>query len=198
MQIIDSTNIPNDFIHKLVDYYLEEISSKPPDDIFRSIANITNTIMSYYLLVRKNNELCTDNDTISIADSGSDEDILLNQCKKLNYDNSAKDKSYLPQIDELLDNHEKFMLDISKQSLNIKTVENDFGTNTIIDESPTKNTNIISQSAIEIMEKNSIHEKHMDKLDEAFNKLYSRINTPFVNLVIVVVVLKFTTYLFGF
>ena len=216
IQTIDPTNIQNNFIYNLVDYYLEEISSQPPDNILQSVANITNTIMSYYLLVQKNSQRCA----TDITDSCLDENNL-SQCKELEkYLVSTTDKSCqnnlspivpftLTQIDELLDDHEKFMLDISKQSsVQVNPTNNDnnwqnsqstiIPENTITDISPIKNTNIISQSAIEIMTKDSTAEKHMDKLDEAFDKLYSRINTPFINLIIIVVVLKFATYLFGF
>ena len=53
LQTLDISNIQNDFIYKLVDYYLEEISKEQSDNLVQSITNLVDTLLSYYLLAQK-------------------------------------------------------------------------------------------------------------------------------------------------
>ncbi|XWV24619.1 putative ORFan [Tupanvirus deep ocean] len=296
MESFDITNIQNDFIYKLVDYYLDEISTEPSENIMQSIANLVDTIMSFYMLAQKSGVIDVTNSRKMLSlklGKHPNEDIILDQCQQLNNefeelekflvekskpkqnitqekiqentDNNIKIDCGLPEIDELLKNHEKFMSEVSKQSSDIRSIDNNSltisETKKIIVETSDinanitpmeviekitalenklkenietsentiknkfgKNTNIISQSAIENMAKNNITtdtnslntdekilikkyaeecsttstERHMDKLDEAFGKLYSRLNTPLINLIIAIIILKITTFLFGF
>lgn len=322
-KIFDITDIQNDFIYKLVDYYLEEISLEPSDNIPKSITNLVDTIMSYYLLAKKNGVIdLTNSRKLLILKMGkkpndillpeapivsqkkqnpSGNDILLNQCQQLkeefdelekyltksinepsnkNDQTNINSKSEFLQIDKLLQDHEKFMTDINKQSSDIKSIEKDFDfknkilstnkeqmnsnnshnktsseivpgltpveviekitelekklkedmqsvsntlTNKLVTSEKDKTSldsilnteekDIIKKISNEILalpkhQKNGLYtsngssstvtDNNMDKLDEAFKKLYSRLNTPLINLMIAVVILKITTYLFGF
>ncbi|XWV25855.1 putative orfan [Tupanvirus soda lake] len=295
MESFDITNIQNDFIYKLVDYYLDEISTEPSENIMQSIANLVDTIMSFYMLAQKSGVIDVANSRRMLSlklGKFPSEDIILDQCQQLNNEfeelekflvdnantikqniiednsnssNNTKLDCGLPEIEELLKNHEKFMSEVSKQSSDIRSIDNNSlvisDTKKLTNETSDinanitpieviqkitalenklkenieisehtlknkfgKNQNIISQSAIESMAKNNITtdtnslntdekllikryaqecsitstERHMNKLDEAFKKLYSRFNTPLINLIIAVIILKITTFLFGF
>lgn len=315
IKTFDISSIQNDFIYKLVDYYLEEISLEPSQNITESITNMVDTIMSFHLLAQKNGVIDVSNSRkfLALKTGKSDspyyeqDNNLLDQCNKLseNFEefekylinnkdkigqNSGEIQSDIPQVDELLSNHELFMSEISKKTSNLRqlhanvrynvvedshSTENVSGSNTnetnktndtdktnetndtdinnkstpdeVIDKMTIlqnklnsdiqsveetlrknkqhdRNTNIISLYDIEAMSKNNIvpnkiqtvpnktlvvsipehdekkiiQEKDMNNLEKAFNNLHSRLNTPFVNLSIAVVLIKITIYLFGF
>jgi hypothetical protein len=279
----NNQNIQNDFIYKLIDYYLEEISTEPSDNIIQSIVNIVDTMMSFYLLAQNNGvtDITNSRKMLSLKINNITKDHhLLNQFQDLesleknlldciktttkNNDDGIPDlnnKNHecdIPLIEELLKNHEKFMSEISRQSSDIKSVdkinffktdmkksdqesaeiiaistidkitslENKLNKNIELSESVLKNklkkSNFISQSAIEIMAKQNIIndtnilnmytekikndlpkldisiDQRINKLDEAFKRLYSRLNSPLINLIIAAVFFKITTYMFGF
>jgi hypothetical protein len=197
----DNKDIQNDFIYKLVNYYLEEMSLRSDDNTTQSVANFVNTIMSFYLLIQQNGTK-SDND-------------MPNQT--LNKNSSECD---IPLIEELLKNHEKFMSENSKQLINIKSIDSDnfivtnkniitdtndlniiTGTNDLNIITNCNDLNMIPDPNIpdpNIPDPNIPTNQQINKLDEAFKRLYSRLNTPLINLIIAVIVFNMTTYLFGY
>lgn len=134
---LDISNIENDFIYKLISYYLDDISLEPVDDIIGSITNLVDTIMSFYLLAKKNGRVDIENSRKILAIKMNNNNILETNITQtnitqtnmpVNNDNISKigtefssankyisDKlTYdIPRIDDLLLNHEKFMLELS-------------------------------------------------------------------------------------
>lgn len=296
IETFDITNIHNDFIYRLIDYYLDEISLEPSYDINSSITNLVDTLMSYYLLAQKNGVIDVPNSRKILMlkmynNSNIGNNNLLGKCKQLNGEfeqlekylidknqqtnldetknkpnkpnkiDSTDNITYdIPQIDDLIKNHGQFMSKISEQlsdiynntsrirdkidnsddtrstpevtidkitslenklKTNIKTVgttlQNNLQTRNNIPQSDidtaypihiqTNNSNPKFVNILDTEEKNIIKKfsqdisnkgKHMDKLNEAFKQLYLRLNTPIINLIITIIILKIAVYLIGF
>lgn len=296
IETFDITNIHNDFIYRLIDYYLDEISLEPSYDINSSITNLVDTLMSYYLLAQKNGVIDVPNSRKILMlkmynNSNIGNNNLLGKCKQLNGEfeqlekylidknqqtnldetknkpnkpnkiDSTDNITYdIPQIDDLIKNHGQFMSKISEQlsdiynntsrirdkidnsddtrstpevtidkitslenklKTNIKTVgttlQNNLQTRNNIPQSDidtaypihiqTNNSDPKFVNILDTEEKNIIKKfsqdisnkgKHMDKLNEAFKQLYLRLNTPIINLIITIIILKIAAYLLGF
>ena len=296
IETFDITNIHNDFIYRLIDYYLDEISLEPSYDINSSITNLVDTLMSYYLLAQKNGVIDVPNSRKILMlkmynNSNIGNNNLLGKCKQLNGEfeqlekylidknqqtnldetknkpnkpnkiDSTDNITYdIPQIDDLIKNHGQFMSKISEQlsdiynntsrirdkidnsddtrstpevtidkitslenklKTNIKTVgttlQNNLQTRNNIPQSDidtaypihiqTNNSDPKFVNILDTEEKNIIKKfsqdisnkgKHMDKLNEAFKQLYLRLNTPIINLIITIIILKIAVYLIGF
>jgi hypothetical protein len=60
------------------------------------------------------------------------------------------------------------------------------------------NKHVVITSSDSIDGKDSDSSKYSDKLDEVFNKLYKRLNSPLINLLIAVIIIRILYSLFGF
>jgi hypothetical protein len=299
LKTMDISNIQNDFIYKIVDYYLHEVTLEKPVDITDSINNLIDTLMSYYLIAKQNGVIDINNSRKLLAiklgkDPSIVDDNILTQFEKLNIDflelekvmindgikqnsemNQIDNNQYdIPEIDNLLSDHKQFMLDVTKKKQSIKPfddinhimpineinqsdsdkqrdltpvemidkitiLENKLKAdikmiNTALKQSGTlvKNPDIISHPDIDNMsrvsknrnnlklgneqnETNQLNQEtqsnkqnsdlyavntntNTDRLDEAYQKLSKRLNTPLVNLVIAIIVFRFISFLFGF
>lgn len=275
----DISNVENDFIYKMIEYYLEQVTKEPSMNLIDSINNMVDTIMSYYLLAKRNGVINVTNARKMLAlklgkDPFEMNEDLLDQYQNLN-EEFEKLESYLvdlsekpvqqmednneevAKIDELINNHQDFITEMERKKMDIKNNINK--TNQINEEQDNVNydavdkitylekklnadiesieeslkeskknfmenknekQDIISQSDIDIMvskknknkknyevEKNEVEDNdksnsslssYQEKLDDAFQRLNSRLNTPLVNLIIAVIFLKIIGYIFGF
>lgn len=289
IKTLDISNIQNDFIYKLIDYYLEEITLELPHDINKSVMNLVDTVMRFYLLAQQHgvinisdsrkilelniNKNKTDNDSLNQAEQFSEEfkkleKYLTNNVNKhiniqKNSNKENESKCNVPQIDELLQDHENFMSEILKQSSDIKNSEikimNDTAATTALVSPPIKQVKLESEvpslTPTEVIDKITILENKLkksrnnnfnkingktiisdfdistsetnyllntneknvikkyshnnqtsnysvnvykDKLNEALKKLYSRLDTPLINIIITIVIIKFMILMFGF
>lgn len=264
MQTLDISNVQNDFIYKLIDFYLEEITLSAPDNISQSVINLVDTLMSYYLLAQQNGVINIDNArqmlSIKMGKDPNPNNNVLEQCKKLGDDfeelekyiinsisnpiveaeindnsktNSKQNFKLNSKLDELLDTHNNFMSDIQKQSSDIdknnELLENIIGAKIMVQDTKKEKINkkttkpksepitaqLISKIDIEPVA-NIMSEpielsldiapdlatqapiEHSTRLEEAMQQLYSRINTPLVNLLIGIFIVKCINRLLGF
>ena len=189
IKILEISTIENDFIYKMVELYLDQLSSEPSDDLIWSINNLVDTIMSFYLVAKQNSVIDIDNSRKLLElKLDNRKDKILSQCEQLNEDfeefekyltedskkkenqsttdcseySSAIDlgtSSAMSKINELLENHESFMSEMTKQSSDIKTLDEDS----------------LAQSI-----KNKYHDNEiLNIVRDRLNKLDTRSDTPF-------------------
>ena len=271
VRTLDISTIQNDFIYKLIDFYLEEITITPSTDISQSITNLVDTIMSYYLLARQNGVINISNARKMLSlklGKNPPNDNILNQCQKLSGEFEQLEKYIMDSIDnkekmindkikeipkslvveqkfeDLLDSHKDFISNIQKKKTELDSQivvpeintyknayenayenkknkniqEQNIGPNKKISNLKTKLRKNIQnmQSALssnqvrgKIFDKKSKMEQDENinhytepekptKLNEAMEQLYSRLNTPVINLFVVIIIFKAMTKLFGF
>ncbi len=195
LHTFDISDINNDFIYQLIDYYLEEISSEPSEDLTQSITNLVDTIMSFYLLAQKNNVINIENSRklLSLKMDKNPKDSILEQCKEL-------DKEF----DEL----EKYWISKSKTS-SIPEIDYNQKTSSTSgiqlgnsQSDPMKNLNteelrLIKKYTGRIIQ-SPVKKNDIGILGNALKKIYSKINTPIINFIVATVLFRITSYLIGF
>lgn len=198
IKTFDISNIQNDFIYKLIDYYLDEISVEPSDDIIKSITNLVDTIMSFYLLAQSNG-------VINIANSRKllefklnknnfieqPNNNLLDQCQQLNEDFDTLEKYLIEKTNNFDEKH--------KTNTNNEFVPDNDNTK-IIDETITeKNINTVIRRYPKICNNHKQIKciDEIDKLDGALSNLYTRIDTPVVKLAAAIIFYKIIMFIFG-
>lgn len=278
----DITDIQNDFIYKLIDYYLDETTNQPLFNLSMSISNMVDTVMSFYLLSHRNGVINVDNSRKMLDTKiNNQNNLIFNEDNQIlpnipmdrtlseNIENkiedissTKKDQCDIPEIDNLINDHENFITEISKQSSTIRNAstemfsnnetshtfnsDTDMTTTEIINKitelenklkmelANTQNALInftmsqsnINSSDIEEMFSNTQSENSnstdlklnteevniigqyshkssedsipLQKLDLAFNNLYTRLNTPIINLIIGFIFLRMISFIFGF
>ena len=260
VRTLDISTIQNDFIYKLIDFYLEEITITPSTDISQSITNLVDTIMSYYLLARQNGVINISNARKMLSlklGKNPPNDNILNQCQKLSGEFEQLEKYIMDSIDnkekmindkikeipkslvveqkfeDLLDSHKDFISNIQKKkteldsqitipplkeqiiqelkSCKLPVMAENKKNKKITEEMIEPNKKIANlktklrkniQNIQSTLSTNHIIQKSFDekptKLNEALEQLYSRLNTPIINLFIVIFIFKGITKLFGF
>ena len=114
LRTFDLSSVENDFIYQLIDYYLDDISENKPANLFTSVNNLVDTIMSFYLLAKKNGVIDIENSRRMLAlkmgkDPNNMQNKLLEQGNKMN-----------GEFEQL----EKYLLERNKKGIPLQTVTN--------------------------------------------------------------------------
>ena len=144
MRSFDVSNVENDFIYQLVDHYLTDISINPSNDLYASINNLVDTILSYYMSAKQNGVIDLENSRRMLAlKLGKDPGDKINEESTKLIDDMSRLEEYLKHrnsteadkaviniemkeeigsdIDYLLDSHTDFLTDLAKQNVDLNT-----------------------------------------------------------------------------
>lgn len=181
----DLTNTKNDFIYNVLDFYFEEITKQPSENIVESISNLVDTSLSYYLLARKNNVIDLSNSrkllSVKLGKEYDTHSSILKKHVQINnkFDNLEKHlhllsekkdmnteelKEYnISQMDEILRNHQKYINKISKSPLEIVKINLNNSTN---------DTNDINDATNKLLQiaRNTSNNLNLNQKEEIENK----------------------------